>query len=422
MHEYSRVVPADYDPNKKHPLILHLHGFGARPQSEVAPLLSDYADYMVSYSPDGSVALLPSIAGLTDSILVAATYHAPDEGDIYTYGKEAEQFHLDLLNLMKKQYNIDEDRIWMFGDSMGGFGMLNFASHRPDMYAGIAGGGVTLSPLPPISQAYEWAMGGKFLEIPWVWEESCPVGMADNLLNVYIVYGHGQKDTVVPLEHGRALRDKLIQLGYEHTYLEFPEAGHSWRCWAPTCFKAQEFILKGVKRNPSPQKVVYKTNDLYWNKAYWVRINALGVQQDEEFEKPLEEIYEEVDDLGLRGYARDKKIEEAIRRYTKFGKVIAEKFLAGNRLQISMKHISRLSLDLALAGLKGTDSLKINLENQSSEPITIVLIGDWEKWGDTSSIVTEGQKLVKAKDYKILPTELSILNLLQGRHNFTIIQ
>ncbi|MGD8240603.1 MAG: prolyl oligopeptidase family serine peptidase [Armatimonadota bacterium] len=105
-----------------------------------------------------------------------------------------------LLDEIIAGYRIDEDRVYLTGVSMGGYGAWMLAGHRPDRFAAlvpICGGG-----LPPMTQ--------KMVHIPvWVF--------------------HGAKDDMVPIERSRVMVDTLRGFGGNVKFTIYPEAKHdSW--------------------------------------------------------------------------------------------------------------------------------------------------------------------------------------------------
>ena len=105
-----------------------------------------------------------------------------------------------LVDEICREYRVDEDRIWLTGLSMGGFGTWALAAAKPDRFAAIA----------PIC-------GG------------ANPSQADRLLGIPIWAFHGAKDFVVPLASSQAIVDAIKEKGGEPKFTVYPEAGHdSW--------------------------------------------------------------------------------------------------------------------------------------------------------------------------------------------------
>ena len=105
-----------------------------------------------------------------------------------------------MLDNLKTKYQVDADRIYLTGLSMGGFGTWNFASKYPDEFAAIA----------PICG------GGNPAE---VWK----------LRHMGVWCFHGAKDNVVLPAQSQKMVDELRKYNPEVRFTLYPDANHnSW--------------------------------------------------------------------------------------------------------------------------------------------------------------------------------------------------
>ena len=105
-----------------------------------------------------------------------------------------------LLDEIVAKYMVDEDRIYVTGLSMGGFGTWALAAYTPDRFAAIV----------PICGGGEPYRTRQYPDLP-VWAF------------------HGDKDTVVPPQRSRDMVDALKKHGGNARLTIYPEAGHdSW--------------------------------------------------------------------------------------------------------------------------------------------------------------------------------------------------
>ena len=114
-------------------------------------------------------------------------------------GELSEKDVMNVLEIVRKQYNIDDKRIYLIGHSMGGGGTWHIGTKYADVWAGLA----------PIAPA---AFGQ-------------PKGL-DKLKNVPVIVVQGDADTLVKPEGTRRWVDKLKELNVTHEYLEIKGAGH----------------------------------------------------------------------------------------------------------------------------------------------------------------------------------------------------
>ncbi len=107
---------------------------------------------------------------------------------------------MNVFNMVKKEFNIDENRIFLSGHSMGGWGTYFYAAKHPEIWAGvapIAGGGID----------DRFAPGDKVKNLPFLVMQ-------------------GEKDMIVKPDVSRASVAKMKALGMKHTYIEVPGADH----------------------------------------------------------------------------------------------------------------------------------------------------------------------------------------------------
>jgi len=176
---------------------------------------------------------------------------------------------LQVIEEVKRDYRIDENRVYLTGGSMGGTGTWFMAVHYPDLFAAIA-------PICGNTDHHVW-------EKEWGWGQKTRSHLtelreyiediedssffAENLRHVPSYCIHGDADDIVPVGHSRVMIDRLAELGYEHKYDERKGVGHS--------VSGTEKILPWLwdhRRDPFPRQVTFKTAKLRHKGAYWVEI------------------------------------------------------------------------------------------------------------------------------------------------------
>ena len=116
-------LPADYDPAKKWPLVVQIHGYNGANPVYVRWWSADqrHADIDTEFSNQQQVIYIePHGRGNTQ-------YLGMGDSDVLRAIAEA-----------KRLFSVDEDRVYLTGDSMGGWGTWNVASRHPDLFAAIA--------------------------------------------------------------------------------------------------------------------------------------------------------------------------------------------------------------------------------------------------------------------------------------------
>jgi poly(3-hydroxybutyrate) depolymerase len=114
-------------------------------------------------------------------------------------GELSEKDVMNVLELVRKDYTIDDKHIYLIGHSMGGGGTWHLGTKYPDVWAGLA----------PIAPA---AFGQ-------------PTSL-DKLRNIPVIVVQGDNDTLVRPEGTRRWVEKMKELNITHEYLEIAGAGH----------------------------------------------------------------------------------------------------------------------------------------------------------------------------------------------------
>jgi len=129
---YRLFVPRNYDPAKKYPLILFLHGAGERGDDNEAQL--KHAGVLRLVSDD--------VAAKHPSFLVAPQCPEKDTWGGLPRGRKSDfkaadrpskamRLAMALLDALEKEYSIDPARRYVTGLSMGGFGSFDLCARRP---------------------------------------------------------------------------------------------------------------------------------------------------------------------------------------------------------------------------------------------------------------------------------------------------
>jgi len=127
-------IPTGYDPQTPAPLVILLHGYGGNGTSmagylDMAGLAEEYG--FMYLSPDGSRESDPNSDG-------KRFWNATDACcDFYGTTVDDTAYILDLINEMKQNFSVDEDRVFLVGLSNGGFMSHRMACDYPDTISAI---------------------------------------------------------------------------------------------------------------------------------------------------------------------------------------------------------------------------------------------------------------------------------------------
>lgn len=192
---YLLFVPDNYDPRKKYPLVLWLHGGGSR-GDDLRLILShgDKHGPLFIARPDNQAAY--------PSFVVAPQCPA---GRIWS-DPQAETptvettLVLEILDALRAEYSVDDRRLYVLGISMGGYAAWDIITRRPGAFAAavpVCGGG----------------------------EES----RASLMKGTAVWAFHGEKDEAVSVSESRRMVAALRKAGGPARYTEYAGVGHnSW--------------------------------------------------------------------------------------------------------------------------------------------------------------------------------------------------
>jgi predicted esterase len=216
---YSLFVSSKVKKNKKAPLIVTLHGIGGTHTTMMRPNAIDLAEaggYILlapmGYNPRGWYgAPAPQRRGAPPAPPDGA---APPQGrrglppgllsdpnDPPNLRELSERETLEVVDLIRKEFKVDDDRTYLMGHSMGGAGTLYLAIKYPQRWAAVAA-------LAPAAFAVDREGLSKIPKMP-------------------IMLVHGDMDTVVPVTVGRAWAEAMKSIPMkDYRYIEVPGGDH----------------------------------------------------------------------------------------------------------------------------------------------------------------------------------------------------
>jgi predicted peptidase len=192
---YRLFIPRNYDPRKKYPLLLWLHGGGGRGTDNVKQISGGNTSGSHIWTTPANQATYPSFV-LAPQCPEDAMWTSIDRAESTDQLKLA----LELLAAIQKEFSIDVHRIYVAGQSMGGLGAWSLISEHPGMFAAaipVCGGGdETLA--PKLVKTAIWAF-------------------------------HGAQDQAISADRSRRMIAAIRKAGGSPRYTEYPDLGHnSW--------------------------------------------------------------------------------------------------------------------------------------------------------------------------------------------------
>jgi poly(3-hydroxybutyrate) depolymerase len=184
--------------DKKAPLVIALHGLGGDANFIVRDRLIDLAEeggYIVA-GPLGY-----NVSGWYGSPPIAMG-GSPVEPNL---AELSERDVMNVLAMMRKEFNVDPDRTYLMGHSMGGAGALFLGQKHAGEWAAVAA-------IAPAAFMME--------------RDRAQILGAMHKANVPVLIIQGDKDTVVPPDNTRRWGTTLKELGMKGQYIELPGGDH----------------------------------------------------------------------------------------------------------------------------------------------------------------------------------------------------
>ena len=264
LQPYALYVPPSYDAEKAWPMVVGLHGSGSNHLLHRRRLFglgnaSGEQDYDairtdISYPDVGFIVLAPYGRG------ESAGYYGVAEGDV-----------LRAMDHVQRAYHVDADRVHLTGLSMGGGGTWHIGLRYPDRFASISPVcGVADMDLMPRTTGWG-ALDRELMGLTGF------TRIVENAGNQQVFVYHGDEDDAVSVTASRKMMEAFEKAGLAGRsahYFELPGVTHF--AWDFAYRDAGLFRrVAGIRRNPSPERVVYSTFSPRYNKAYWLRIDRI---------------------------------------------------------------------------------------------------------------------------------------------------
>ncbi|PCH63070.1 MAG: hypothetical protein COC19_01790 [SAR86 cluster bacterium] len=185
---YALFVPSSYDASKPSPIMVSLHGLG-----RAHDWLMGYHGLLDEAEANGYIVVTP-LGYVRRGWYGSRALEAAQDADY------SEQDVMAVLQLVRDEFNIDANRIYLWGHSMGGAGTYHIAAKHPDLFAGLG----VAAPAP---------------------ERSASTEILNKIKHIPILVLQGDEDGLVTLT--RQWVAKMREIGMQYVYVEIPGGDHS---------------------------------------------------------------------------------------------------------------------------------------------------------------------------------------------------
>ena len=257
---YYLYIPETTELERPVPLLLFLHGYigDLDKVNWFDQTVSDSVKRLAEKS--GGILLAPFARSNTDFLGIG-------ERDV-----------LHTIELVKRDYRIDADRVYLGGASMGGSGVWAIGAHYPHLFAAL----IPASGRTDYNLWHDIERGVLTPFKQFIVDRDYAVTMKPNFRNLPVFAFHGEDDWLVKPDQSRKMVQVLRERGFEALYHQFPRGDH-WSCFDAFDNAGLVAWLRTKRRPARPRHVSYRTYHPRFNRAYWVTIDDFA-----EFGKPAE--------------------------------------------------------------------------------------------------------------------------------------
>jgi predicted peptidase len=201
---YRLYVPPTYDASKSYPLVVWLHGSDA--------IGNDNLQQLTGYNTPGTLVwTLPENQAKFPAIVIAPqSYERYWSMPSLKKPIREEEVVFEMVTSVQNQYNVDPGRVYLVGQSMGGYGTWAYLGRHQGFFAAgvILCGLATPNLVPQIASTPVWVF-------------------------------HGAKDDTVAVDDARRMVELLRKAGAQPRYTEYADIGHEV---GPAVFAEKELL------------------------------------------------------------------------------------------------------------------------------------------------------------------------------------
>ncbi len=195
---YQLLKPRNYNPKKRYPLVVFLHGSGGRGPANMRNLLDATVPGQIAseavYGKHNAFYLVPQCS-VPNSWAQGAWMSQRS-----TTRPSVQDTLYELIDETIGKHTIDQRRLYITGLSMGGFGTFSAVSARPDFWAAAV----------PVCGGWGTDEAERFIDTP---------------MRLF----HGDEDKAVDVQYSRDMYAAIKAAGGDVEYTEYPGVGHnSW--------------------------------------------------------------------------------------------------------------------------------------------------------------------------------------------------
>ena len=355
LQPYVIHLPAGHTSGSPYGLTFALHSLGAT-----------YTQFAV-FSPNQ----FTQLGDQRDNLVVTALGHGPDGW----YHDQGESDVFEVWADVNRQFDLDPDRSYVSGYSMGGYGTYKLGVEYPDLWAkafttvGPPGEGIWIPPADPTS-------GPETLTEP----------LLGNVRWVPYLNWAGSTDELVPVVGPRAQQQRFDDLGLRSSLVVFAPSDHFALAIIDQWVTARNFLGNATVTH-DPSRVDYAffpaadrpAQGLVHDHAYWVSgLEARDTSAGPSAKAAIaarslaagegDPVTSQISNAGFGNKGPPLSYDETGTTWTSIPSVTAE-----NALEATLTNLSAGEIDGVRAGLDGASQLRVKLDTDGASQLRLEL-------------------------------------------------
>ena len=200
---YRLFIPRAYSSRQSYPLIVYLHGGAGNGTDNLRQISGGNTNGSHVWTSASVQREHPSFV-LVPQAAAGGTWGGPEASEL----SEASQMMLGIIESLEREFQIDKSRLYLTGQSLGGFGTWDVVIRRPNVFAAaipLCGSGIVNQfPFQKIYSSTQF----------------------EGIKNLPIWAFQGAADATVPVEGPRKTVASLRNIGGKIRYTEYANVGH----------------------------------------------------------------------------------------------------------------------------------------------------------------------------------------------------
>ena len=239
------IKPRDFDPAKRYPILIYVYG-----EPAAQTVMNEWQGHLTlfHYALANEGYLIASLDNRGTPAAKGRAWRKIVYGSVGVLSSKEQAVALQLLERTRPY--IDPTRVAVWGASGGASNTLNLMFRSPGLYSV----GMAVSPVPD-QRLYDSIYQERYMGLPQEnaegYRASSPINFAEGLRG-HLLIVHGSGDDNVHYQGVELLVNRLIELGKQFDFMEYPNRTHSLSEGSGTEFHLRVMLARYLKEHLPP--------------------------------------------------------------------------------------------------------------------------------------------------------------------------